>query len=229
MTRDMSEQEGLPSLQCQAGQGRTHSSPLASRSSQAREDVSSVPAAQGLASHKHSHTSGPLLGTRLVGVQVPRAPRRCPCSHGQPPAFADPYVPWLMLSPSWHAFSLCPGPTHTCVAPTLPSPQSTLLPPGDGALPAEPPCPFPAPSGTEHFLPGVIQVHPSHSPARVPSHCLCSPHQAQVWGRICGLRGQRKASCQRASLSCIECQGSGRAQTLPRLLEEGGWMQEPWT
>lgn len=117
-----------------------HTTPLYPPGAQAREDVSSVPAAQGLTSHKHSHTSGPLLGTRLVQVQVPRAPRLCPCSHGQPPAFADPYVPWLMLSPSWHALlPLCPGPTHTRVAQTLPSPQSTLLPPGDGALPAEPP------------------------------------------------------------------------------------------
>lgn len=103
-------------------------SPRPSRSSQAREDASLVPAAQGLTSHKHSHTSCPLLSPRLVEVRVPRAPRPCPWSHGQPPAFADPYVPWLMLSPPWHALlSLRPGPTHSCVAQILPSLQVTVL------------------------------------------------------------------------------------------------------
>lgn len=87
-----------------------------------------MPAAQGFPSCKHSHTSSPLLVTSLVEVQVPRVPRLCPRSHGQPPAFAGPYVPWLMLSPSWHALlSLCPGPTRSRVAQTLPSRQSTPL------------------------------------------------------------------------------------------------------
>lgn len=114
MTSDMWRTGGasLQWLRCQAGQCRDTQLPLPARSSQTGEDVSLVPAAQGFPSHKHSHTSRPLLGTSLGEVQVPRAPRLCPRSHGQPPAFAGPYVPWLMLCPAWHALlSLCPGPT----------------------------------------------------------------------------------------------------------------------
>lgn len=121
------------------GSAGTHNSPLPSRSSQARKDISLVPAAQGFTPHKHSHTNGPLLGTRLV---MCRCLGPLVCVH----VLMDIHLPLLTLmclgscSPlPGMLFSPCPGPTLTRVAQTLPSPQSTHLPPGDGALPAEPP------------------------------------------------------------------------------------------
>lgn len=121
-------------LRCQAGQCRDTQLLLPARSSQTREDVSLVPAAQGFPSHKHSHTSRPLLGTSLGEVQLPRAPPLCPHSHRQPPAFAGPYVPWLMLSPSGHALpSLCPGPTIHMSSDTAISTEHSP-PPGGSAF-----------------------------------------------------------------------------------------------
>lgn len=88
---------------CQAGQCRdTRNSPPPSRSSQTQEDISSVPAAQGVVtSHEHSHTSCP-PGTSLVEVQVP-GPLICPCplseKHLPFLTLMVSTVPWLTLSP----------------------------------------------------------------------------------------------------------------------------------